>query len=248
MKKCFLSIILLLVLCLLWSQENNLEIDSYKEKEPRFFHSFGISVFSEYISGITTTVPFYDTLSSPVQAYSPERFSDYSLQSLNVASFTYVLRYTLMFFDLDHSLSLSTPITLGLSYLQANDGSGAYGSLSLPLMLQYHSGVAASFDTQKWKGWMVGLGAEMMVFPLVSTEQFKPKLSPTDEDVIMGKKQWMQGALEGSYRWISKLDQCQEINLKIACGLPQKWTNFEGNSSSSIPFSVKLAYIFSINY
>lgn len=248
MKKFFLSVILLLVAVLLWSQEDINGIDSDKEREPRFFHSFGISVFSDYISGITTTVPFYDTLSFPVQAYSPERFSDYSLRSLNVASFTYVLRYTLKFIDVDHSLSLSSPVTLGLSYLQANDGSGAYGSLSLPLMLQYHSGVAASFDTQKWKGWMVGIGAEMMIFPVVSSEQFKPKLSPTAGEVVMGKTQWMQGAAEASYRWISTLDKCQEINLKVGCGLPQKWTNFEGNSSSSIPFSVKLAYIFSINY
>ncbi|MDD2412985.1 MAG: hypothetical protein RBS19_05965 [Bacteroidales bacterium] len=248
MKKVFFTVTLLLLSVLLWSQEDNIPIDSYKERSPRFFHSFGMSIFSEYISGITTTVPFYDTLSSPTQVYSPERFSDYSLQSLNVASFTYVLRYTLKFFDIDHSLSISSPMTLGLSYLQANDGSGAYGSFSVPLMLQYHSGVAASFDTQKWKGWMVGLGAELMVFPVVSSEQFKPKLSPIAGEVIMGKHKWIQGAAEVSYRWISTYDKCQEINLKVGCGLPQKWTNFEGNKSSNVPFSVKLAYIFSINY
>lgn len=248
MKKLLLSVILLLVAVSLWSQKTFAEIGSDKEREPRFFHSFGVSFFSEYISGITTTVPFYDTLSFPVQPYSPERFSDYSLQSLNLASFSYVLRYTLKFFDVDHSLSLSSPITLGLSYLQANDGSGAYGSLSLPLMFQYHSGVAASFDTQKWKGWMVGLGAELMVFPVVSSEQFKPELSPITREVVMGKTHWIQGAAEASYRWISTLDKCQEVNLKVGCGLPQKWTDFEGNKASNIPFSVKVAYIFSINY
>ncbi len=247
MKHKILTLILLFLTVSLWSQEENIATDMPKEKVARFFHSFGFSIFSEYISGATTTVAFYDTISSPVQAYSPERYSDYSLQTLNFGSFTYVLRYTLKFFDTDRSLSLSSPITLGLSYLQANDGSGAYGSLSVPLMLQYHSGVAASFDTQKWKGWMVGLGAELMLFPLVSSEQFKPKLSPNGE-IVMGKKQWIQAATEVSYRWISKQDKCQEINLKAGVGLPQKWTNYQGNSSSNIPFSVKLAYIFSINY
>ena len=233
---------------MLYSQEESIPVDSYKEKLPRFFHSFGFSVFSEYISGPTTIVSFYDTLSNPVQSFSPERYSDYRLQSLNVVSFTYVMRYTLKFFDLDHSLSISSPLNLGLSYLQANDGSGAYGSLSIPLMLQYHSGVAASFDTKKWRGWMVGLGAEMIMFPLISSEQFKPNFSSNSIEVIQGKHQWVQLAAEGSYRWISKLDKCQEINLKAGIGVPQTWINYEGNESKNLPFSVKLSYIFSINY
>jgi hypothetical protein len=248
MKQKLFAIILVVFSMTLFSQEESIPVDSYKEKLPRFFHSFGFSIFSEYISGPTTTVPFYDTLATPVQSFSPQRYSGYQMQSLNVVSFTYVLRYTLKFFDLDHSLSISSPFTLGLSYMQASDGSGAYGSLSIPLMLQYHSGVAASFDTQKWKGWMFGLGAEMMMFPLISSEQFKPKLSPNSEEIIFGKHQWIQAAAEGSYRWISKLDKCQEINLKAGVGMPQTWINDEGNKSSNIPFSAKLSYIFSINY
>lgn len=219
-----------------------------KEKVPRFFHSVGISLFSEYVSGTLTKVPFYDTTGVNVGKFNPERFVGEYSSSWNVMSLTYIMRYSFWFIDDSHSLSFTMPLTFGLSYLTANDGSGAYGSLSVPLMLQYHSGVASNFETPKIRGWMVGLGAELNVFPLISSEQFKPKKTPDPDELIYGKHNWIQPALEFSYRWLNRDDNCREVNLRGGYGFSKKWLDQNGVEQQIAPFSIKLAYIISINY
>lgn len=248
MKHCKIPLALIFTIIFFQTTFSQVETPDEKERIPRFFHSFGVSLFSEYVSGTLTQVPFYDTTGTAVQKFSPERFVGQYSSSWNVMSFSYIMRYALWFKDENHSLSLTMPISFGLSYLTANDGSGAYGSLSVPLMLEWHSGVASNFETPKIKGWMVGIGADFNMFPFISSEQFKPKKSPDPQELIYGKHTWIQPALEFSYRWLNSDDNCREINLRGGCGMPKKWLDQEGVEQQIVPFSVKLAYIISINY
>lgn len=239
-----------LILLLMLSAEvfSQAEYEEEKIRYSRFFHSCGFSLFTEYVSGPMSSVPFYDTTGVNVVKFDPERFSVYDNNSWNALSFTYIIRYVFWRIDNDHSLSLAMPINLGLSYIKANDGSGAYGSLSVPLMIQYSSGVASTFETEIWKGWMVGAGADFNVFPVVSSEQFKPEKSPNPDEIFYGTKHWLQPSLEFSYRWLSEYDRYHEVNLRGGVGIPQKSINHQGESKSITPFSVKLSYIVSINY
>ena len=122
------------------------EYGEEKIRYSRFFHSCGFSLFTEYVSGPMSSVPFYDTTGVNVVKFDPERFSVYDNNSWNALSFTYIIRYVFWRIDNDHSLSLAMPINLGLSYIKANDGSGAYGSLSVPLMIQYISSGLGDFS------------------------------------------------------------------------------------------------------
>ncbi len=248
MKNYKFVIAIIFVLICFQSVFSQVETQDEKERVPRFFHSVGVSLFSEYVSGTLTKVPFYDTTGVSIGRFNPERFVGQYSSSWNVMSLTYIMRYSIWFMDDSHSLSITMPLTFGLSYLTANDGSGAYGSLSVPLMLQYHSGVASNFETPQIKGWMVGLGAELNIFPLISSEQFKPKKSPNREELIYAKHNWIQPAVEVSYRWLNKDDNCREVNLRGGYGFSKKWLDQNGVEQQIAPFSVKLAYIVSINY
>jgi len=211
--------------------------------DPRWYFSFGISAYSDYISGKPTRVPVYDS----IHEFKSDYFEPHQYSNINLFTFTYSIRYNIYRINDDHSLSLNMPIALGLNSILCDDGSRGFLSLSVPLMLEFNSGAASNFSTLKWKGWMVGVGAEFNVFPLVSKEQYSYQDASLNVQTLKADHQWIQPAAEVAYRWINTDQNTREINLKVGYGNSEKVTEVDKVSTFQ-PFSAKLTYIFFINY
>jgi hypothetical protein len=224
------------------AQSDSTSSDSAPD-ELRWYFSFGVSAYSDYLSGKTTRVPVYDSIHEFKSGY----FKPHHYSGFNLLTFTYSIRYNIVRFNDDHSLSLNMPVALGLNSLLCDDGSRGFLSLSAPLMLEFNSGAASNFSTLKWKGWMVGIGAEFNVFPLISSEQYSYRDASLSQQTLKAGHEWIQPAAEVAYRWINTDQDAREINLKIGYGLPDKVTEVDRISRFQ-PFSAKLTYLFFINY
>jgi hypothetical protein len=218
-------------------------LSSEYNDDPKCYYSFGVSVYSDYISGNLNKVPQIDTSILNNQSF----YKGHQYQAMNLVTFTYLFRYNIYRINNDRSISLSIPMSLGLNSLKCDDGSSAYLSLTIPLFLQYNYGAASNFSTLKWKGWMIGAGAEFVMFPLVTNEEYVYINEQKNSIKFAPNNKWIQPAVECSYRWINTDQEARELNLKMGYGFQQKWNDLSGSHTIS-PFSVKLTYIFSINY
>lgn len=211
--------------------------------ELRWYFSFGVSAYTDFLSGNTTCVPVYDSIHEFKSGY----FEPHHYSGFNLFTFTYSIRYNLYRINDDHSLALNMPLALGLNSMVCDDGSRGFLSLSVPMMLEFNSGAASNFSTLKWKGWMVGIGAELNVFPLISSEQYAYLDASLSHQTVKAGHEWIQPAAEVAYRWINTNQDAREINLKIGYGVPENVTEVDKISRFQ-PFSAKLTYLFYINY
>ena len=238
----FYKLILLLMYASIGSnalaQNDSLSSGEYPN-DPIWYFSFGVSPYSNFISAPVIKVPQNESIIVDSQA---KRLTT-QYQAMQLFSFSYSVRVNVFRIDEDRSLSLNTPICLGLSSIKCMDGSRGFLSLSVPLMLEYNVGTASNFSTLQWKGWMFGAGAEFNVFPLISNEKYSYISSNGLNSIYTPSHLWLQPAAEVAYRWINTDQNTREVNLKIGCGLPQKI-----DGSSYTPFSAKITYVFMINY
>lgn len=211
--------------------------------DPRWYFSFGVSAYSDYISGKPTNVPVFDSIHKFEAGY----YKAHHYQTFNLFTFTYAIRYNLFRINDDHSLSLDMPVALGLNSVLCDDGTRGFLSLSVPLMLEFNAGAASNFSTLKWKGWMIGVGAEFNMFPLISKEKYSYSDAALNIHTVTADHKWVQPAIEVAYRWINTDQNTREINLKAGYGAPVKVAEVDKNSTYQ-PFSIKLTYLFFINY
>jgi len=239
-RLCNLRLLLISIIILssysLKSQTDSLNIESNSD-DTRWYFSFGISVYSDYISGNPIKVPVYDS----AHEFNAGIYQISQVQTFNLATFSYAIRYNIYSFNINNSLSLSVPIALGLNSVKFSDGSRGFLSLSVPCMLQYNAGAASNFSTPKWKGWMLGAGAEFNVFPLVAKDEYAYIDQAQTVKSYIPNHQWIQPAIEIAYRWINIDQNTREINFKFGYGVSQKEKSID-------TFSAKLTYLFFINY
>ena len=224
------------------AQTDSLAGSSYSD-DPRWYFSFGISAYSDYMSGKPTQVPVYDS----AHEYTSGYFAPHQYSNFNLFTFTYSIRYNIYRINDDHSISLNIPIALGLNSVLCDDGSRGYLSLSVPLMLEFNSGAASNFSTLKWKGWMVGAGAEFNIFPLISKEQYTYRDASSNLQTAKADHKWIQPAVEVAYRWINTDQNTREVNLKVGYGFSEQVTEVDKVSTYQ-PLTAKLTYVFFINY
>lgn len=224
------------------AQTDSLSTADYPN-DPVWYFSFGVSPFSHYISAPPVTIPNVE----PGLPSNLNVFRSYQYASLNLISFTYSVRYNIARIDDDRSLSLAVPPTLGLTSIRCKDGSTGFLSLSIPLMVEYNSGVASNFSTLKWKGWMVGAGADLNIFPLISNEKYAYSDAVNVPKTIQPSHSWVQPSVEFAYRWINTDQNTREVNFKVGYGFARK---IQGVEKVEVfhPVSAKLSYLFFINY
>ena len=183
----------------------------------KFFFAIGISPFLNYYNGPTgnTTITSYTgTNGAAQQVPVSSNFSSYEYVSV-------LLRFRLNIaeFSANQSLSISAIPTIGLGLSSSStsynyDGATGFGSIAIPVILEYNGGNIATFRSDKDKGVVLGLGIEYVKAPLtVATGDFA-----LSDATYAPPSTWVEPVFEIGYRYWNKRNKAKEFNLQVGYG------------------------------
>lgn len=206
-----------------FSSLQTLSAQGFKDK---FFTATGFTTFldvAQLPSGNFLNSAYYNSNNELEGSYTAGAPISYSV-------FTYAvkLRYNLVDFSDDASLSIHVQPALGISLSTDNSGSGQsnIGSFSLPIMLGFNTGNISTYKTSKNKGFGIAVGIEYFNGGLIRVSDDN-SVSYTDKTTqqtvtIENEKQkaskWMAPAMELCYRYWTKSNKAREISFFASFG------------------------------
>lgn len=215
---------ILIVTILSLASLKSLKAQGFKDK---FFTATGFTTFLD-----VAQLPSYNYLNSAYYNSNNELVGSYTASApLSYSLFTYAvkLRYNLVDFSDDASLSIHVQPALGISLSSDNSGSSQsnIGSFSLPIMIGFNTGNISTYKTSKNKGFGIALGVEYFNGGLIKAGASDDKVSYTDlqtqqtvyiENVKQKTGKWMVPAMELCYRYWTKSNKAREISFFASFG------------------------------
>ena len=171
--------------------------------------------------------------------------------SVSLVSYSFHLNTKLVALDNDKSISVNAAPTFRVSFSEM----GLLG-LSLPVTLNYNSGVLSTFDTEKEKGFMIGLGALIQTTPLISGSTVGS--SPYN----YGTHVYIQPCMQLGYRKWGSDTKVHEISLQVGYSNNKDFATYDvvtdsntgetsyvqSGSLKNTAISAKLTFIKYLNY
>jgi hypothetical protein len=220
----------LLVILFFFSLENlNAQISHL------FFVSGGVS--------IATDVIITDSKFQDMNGYS----LNYQHLQWNYTTLMLDGRMNLFTIGNSSSVSISTipSVGFGMAY-EIYDG-GTWYSLGagVPAFLEYNFGNASQYNALQNFGFVVGLGYEYHIYPLIAYP-----VSETHLNVSEFRKIWSQPVFELGLRYYNKKNRAKEVNFKLGYGDKGKdFIIFGGNTENAKQtMSFRVAFVRFFNY
>jgi len=255
MKKLLvLMLAVFAILPLAMSQE---ESEESKDKSTRdqmadvFFLALTTSTYTDLIISNLT----YNTIATGnTDINGNPTFASIPFQSVqyNIVSFGIEPRFNLKEFDENASLSVSTPISLGIGSTYAVDdqvvrGAEGFGSIQVPLLLKINLGNGSTYKTQKDFGFNIGAGLEFNKIGIINANGPNPYNKAFVLPCFTSGVVFMRGSSP------------MEVNFKYGMGkLRTQDIDFQGEplvDNVGIPYkrttrgqSIKLSFIYLLNY
>ncbi len=258
-KKIIISIFVLISLINTSLAQEGSEESEDREKKNDFISKFFLATYTSTFSDfILSPLNYYyeptgltDPSGNPIFADIP-----YQTKQFNIFSFGIELRYNFKEFDENTSLSISTPISIGISNSipAAGDdelvvrGVPGFGSIQVPLLIKINTGNGSTYTTQKDYGFSAGAGFELNKIGLISSESTANNYN----------KAFVYPCVSGGFTFM-RGNSPMEINLKFAFGSPQDQnTDARGRELKDkydIPYvrntrghTIKLSFVYLMNY
>lgn len=222
--------------------------------------SYGQSDVSDkkWYTAVGFTPPFTNVILGPPQlvsvdpAFVPPTYAVGRNGGMTMFTFLYDLRYNLVDFSDKSSLSLESPMGLGIYVMPGSNGDEGGGSVNIPLMLTWSIGNGASYKTLAENGFAAGIGLDGYAAPLFRKEKatYTKVVNGIFEQEYYDLKQFFAlPAASLAYRRWSKRDRMMEYNVKMSLG--KKLEQPEGTSSPlGMPqaFTFRFGILYYLNY
>ncbi len=257
-KKIILSATLLLAfMTSVFAQEGSQETEA-KDKKNDLTNKFFLAIStSTYTDIIVSPLKYYYGPTGLFDQKGDPTYGDipYQTKEFNIFSMGIEPRFNLKEFDENTSISVSTPISIGIgsSFSAAADelvvkGAQGFGSIQIPLLLKLNLGNGSTYTTQKDFGFSAGAGFEMNKIGLISSTS----------SANFYNKAFVLPCISAGFTFMRNASP-MEINIKYSFGkLLSQDTDAHGNpllNNLNLPYtrdtrgkSIKLSFIYLMNY
>ena len=208
---------------MLLSCSQSIKAQGFKDK---FFIATGFTAFLD-----VATMPSYNYLVQANYNTNNQLVGEYVASTpFSYSLFTYAvkLRYDLIDFNDDASLSIHVQPALGISFTGDNSGSSQtnIGSFSFPVMVGFNTGNISTYKTSKNKGFGIALGLEYFngglikagTSEVVTYADLQTGNLVEIENVKQKTGQWLAPAMEICYRYWTKSNKAREIAFFASIG------------------------------
>jgi hypothetical protein len=218
---------------------------SHAQEGGRIFFDMGYGLLSDYtrspVTGGTERIEYYDSWSGMILYKDSTRY--YQSNAFHLCSYVFRVRANALQPSDHMALSVSAMPSLQFGFVWENDlnksGDAALSlmAVNLPLQAEFAFGAGSTFKTDKNSGGFLAGGYEFHASPLLDFDkEFK------------GKKSWGQPVFSTGYRFWLKANKLAELNLKIGLGKSQVTLPPVYTESPKGPLSIRLAFLYFINY
>ena len=193
------------------------ELTSAQNFKDNLYQSFGFTYFLDVSVSQIQSFTYKDYIANEVGDLKEADITGYTQATgISVITGIYRIRYNVLNFE-ESALTLSLAPALSLSHVDV-DAFSEYnnsiidpdkvgnGQFNFPILLGYESGLGSQKDLDSKFGWLVKLGYEYTLSPLIyQTSSKSPYLTGL----------WGQPALVCAVRFKNKRESLREINLKL---------------------------------
>ena len=212
------------------------------------------------LSDVAISPFYYEKSFDPNQTFSSNNLNQFKYNtkdiyrrssSFSLISYSFHLNTKLVALTNDKSISVNAAPTLRFSFSEM----GLFG-FSLPVTLNYNSGVLSTFDTEKEKGFMIGLGALIQTTPLISGSMIRSSA------YSYGTHVYIQPCLQLAYRKWGSDTKVHEFSLQVGYSNNKDFATYDvvtdsntgqtsyvqSGSLKNTAISAKLTFIKYLNY
>ncbi|MFM7022244.1 MAG: hypothetical protein ACKOXB_04645 [Flavobacteriales bacterium] len=169
---------------------------------------------------------------------NPSPTGDFCLGT-SLFGFEYGLRKNIKDLDANNAISVGLYPSVHASYFVGNVL--GFGSISIPLLVEYNHGNVSSWEADMDKGFVLGLGLDFRVAPL-----FVRTYDLASTDI---RRAYLQGLGKVGYRYWGRDNKPREISLRIGAGfVSQDISEEDYFFSSARSLSAELYWTKYLNY
>jgi len=222
----------------------HLNAQSFNDK---FFVSRGL--FLIYENGPSTLSPVYERESSsfPWKESGTYKADNYVGAGLG---YQFSFRYNLYEIDDEMSVSASLPIGIGItSWSSTEYSSDGFGSLHIPLFVEFNYGNGATYSSSSNVGFVLGVGYQWDLMAVISDDVVDGYTSDKEKyDYPQAEKSWFHPTVKLGVRYWSRNNKLREINIRYGFGSKEEWEDSNGASNSHSPLSLQISFLRTMNY